>query len=107
MQTLNKLIMLLLLVLANTTACTTMVIGSGDHTRGDMHSSADMDIINRVNRVLVKESTVPATDIRVSCRNGVVTLTGTVASQTVADRAVRLTRSVQGVESVRSRLQLR
>ena len=107
MQTLNKILILSLLILINTTACTTMAIGGGGHAQGSMQSDADADIVNQVNRVLVKDSSVPATDIRVSSHNGVVTLRGEVASKAIADQAVRLTRAVQGVESVRSQLHVR
>jgi len=106
MQTLNKILVLSALVLTNTTACTTMAIGGGGHSRGNMHSSAEADLINRVNRVLVNDSLVHATDINVSLRNGVVTLSGDVPSHEVADRAVHLTRSVEGVESVNSQLHI-
>lgn len=107
MKTLNKVLILSALVLANTTACTTMVMGGGGHAHGNMHSSADADIINRVNRALVNDAHISATDIRVSSRNGVVTLNGTVVSHEVASKAVNLARSVSGVESVKSELHVR
>ncbi len=107
LQTLNKILILSILVLANTTACTTMAIGGGGHAHGNMHSSADADIINRVNRALVNDAHVSATDIRVSSRNGVVTLSGNVASHEAADKAIHLARSVSGVESVKSELHIR
>jgi len=107
MHTLNKILILSVLILTNTTACTTMAIGSGGHAHGNMHSCADADIINRVNHVLVNDPHVTATDIRVSSRNGVVTLSGNVASHEAADKAIHLARSVSGVESVKSELHIR
>ncbi len=106
MRTINKLLVLFLFILLNTSACTTMTIGAGGHSTGKTYSSQDADIINRVNRVLVRDQAVPATDIRVSARDGVVTLRGAVSSSAIAERAVRLARSVQGVRSVSSRLQI-
>ncbi len=108
MQILNKILILSVLILTNTTACTTMAIGgAGHHGRSNMHSSADADIINRVNHALVNDSHISATDIRVSSRNGVVTLNGTVVSHEVADKAIHLARSVSGVEAVKSELHVR
>jgi len=107
MKTILKILILSVLTLASTTACTTMVMGGGGHAHGNMHSSADADIINQVNRALVNDSRISATDIRVSSSNGVVTLSGEVASHELADRAIHLVRLVQGVESVKSELHVR
>lgn len=64
---------------------------------------ADNRITAAVNSALVREQ-LPAFDIEVQTRDGVVTLSGRVANRAVAQRAVAVTRAVPGVKEVRDQL---
>ncbi|MCH2242547.1 MAG: BON domain-containing protein [Aquabacterium sp.] len=64
----------------------------------------DAKLTAEVKSALIKDETVQATAINVDTKNGAVTLTGTVPSQTARERAVSLARKVDGVASVRNDL---
>ena len=68
--------------------------------RSYQEARADNRITAAVNSALVRES-LPAMDIEVQTRDGVVTLNGRVANRTVAQRAVTVTRGVPGVKEGR------
>lgn len=70
-------------------------------------SRRDNQITAAVTSLLVQDQRVPAMDIDVSTFNGVVTLSGAVASGRVARHAESLAASVPGVERVINRLQIR
>jgi osmotically-inducible protein OsmY len=53
------------------------------------------------------DDTIKARDIKVSTKDGVVTLTGHVASTTERDRAVQLAKETEGVKQVKDELQIR
>jgi len=75
--------------------------------RSYAEARADNTLTARVNTLLVQDRQIPAMDITVITRNGVVTLTGQVPNHTVVVRAGRLAASVQGVVAVNNRLQAR
>jgi hyperosmotically inducible protein len=62
--------------------------------------AADAWITTKVKSEFGTTKGIPATDISVSTHDGVVTLSGTVASQTQKDHAERVARMVKGVKSV-------
>jgi hyperosmotically inducible protein len=64
--------------------------------------AADAWITTKVKSEFGTTKGIPATDISVSTHDGVVTLTGTVASQAQKDHAERVAQRVKGVKSVDS-----
>lgn len=64
--------------------------------------AADAWITTKVKTEFGTTKGVSATDIKVSTNDGVVTLSGTVASQAEKDRAERVAQLVKGVKSVDS-----
>jgi hyperosmotically inducible protein len=64
----------------------------------------DGSITAAVKMKFANDEVVKASSIDVDTKDGYVTLNGTVASQTEADRAVTLARTVDGVKEVRSNL---
>ena len=91
------------------TACTSMVIGggqtSGVHDQHDGRSleqvDADANITQAVQRVLRHYK-----NIHVDTTNGIVTLTGTVASQYDIHRAINQAYQIDGVKRVESYLRV-
>ncbi len=78
-----------------------------DHTgmtHADKHDSAepvtDSWITTKVKSDLLTSKNVPGTEVKVETVNGVVSLSGTVASQAEHDKAVRVTKGIKGVKSV-------
>lgn len=67
-------------------------------------SSTDPGITTAVKSRLAADDTVKASQIDVDTKDGVVTLSGTVETQMVKDRAVQLARETDGVTSVDDRL---
>jgi hyperosmotically inducible periplasmic protein len=68
--------------------------------------AADAAITTKVKLKFADDSTVHATDINVDTDNGIVTLTGFVASQTEADRAADIAGKVEDVRTVHSFLKI-
>ena len=64
-------------------------------------------ITARIKSKMALDEIVEAADIDIDTTNGMVTLTGTVASATECERAVRLAKETQGVTSVIDRLDVR
>jgi hyperosmotically inducible protein len=60
----------------------------------------DAAITTAVKAKVLADANTPGTTIDVDTENGVVTLTGTVASRAAADRAVALARETNGVKNV-------
>jgi osmotically-inducible protein OsmY len=60
----------------------------------------DAAITSAVKAKFLADTTVQGLDIDVDTRDGVVTLTGTVASRAEADRAGNLARNIEGVKNV-------
>jgi len=65
---------------------------------------ADLALTARVKTALLNDREIDATGISVSANDGVVTLSGTIATPAEAARAVELTRATPGVKSVKSAL---
>jgi len=81
--------------------------GRDSDGRSYAETRADNTLTARVNTLLVQDRQIPAMDITVTTRHGVVTLNGLVPSYNVVVRAGRLAASVQGVVSVNNRLRAR
>lgn len=67
-------------------------------------ATSDATITSAVKMKFAADKTVDALDIDVDTTDGGVTLTGNVRTQTEADRAVSLAKSVEGVKTVTPRL---
>ena len=65
---------------------------------------SDAWITTKVKSDLMVTGDVPGTGIDVDTKDGVVTLTGTVESQAVADKAKSVARNIEGVKRVESKL---
>ena len=103
----RMLLMVLVIALAGCATAVSTGYGQGGQTAdGRSYSEAygDNQISAAVNTALVQDSLVKASDIRVSTRDGVVTLDGRVASIEQARRAASLAAVVPGVSRVINRL---
>jgi hyperosmotically inducible protein len=72
--------------------------------RGAGQAIDDAGITAKVKTALAAEKDVRAIGINVDTVQGNVTLTGQVASQNEAERALQVARSIEGVKSVDSKL---
>ena len=80
--------------------------GRDPYGRSYEEARADNLISAAVTSALVRDPKVPAIDINVKTLNGVVTLTGSVPSRTIAARAEHLAADVEKVERVDNRLRV-
>ena len=71
------------------------------------HIRTDEEIKRAVIKAIVVIRKASAANLRVSVKNGVVTLDGTAPDAEAKAMAEKIARSVSGVQSVRSRLTLR
>jgi osmotically-inducible protein OsmY len=69
--------------------------------------AADAAITARIKSKMALDEIVEAADLDVDTDNGIVTVSGTVASAAERDRALQLARETQGVSSVVDRLSVR
>lgn len=67
----------------------------------------DSAITAKAKAALVDDETIKSTDISVETEKGVVTLSGFVASQDQAEKAVALVKNVEGVKSVSDKLHVK
>lgn len=65
---------------------------------------ADAAITTKVKTAMLADSEVKGLQINVDTVGGVVTLTGTVDNKTNIDKAVSLTKGIEGVKSVENKL---
>lgn len=65
--------------------------------------ATDTWITTKVKTTLLATDGVAGTDINVSTSNGVVTLAGVLDSQAAVDKAIEVTRSIEGVVDVDTR----
>lgn len=87
------------------TAITVQAAGQAAHSTHDQASEqpgTDTWITTKVKADLLTTKDVSGTEIKVETVNGVVTLTGAVATKTEADRAIAAARGIKGVKSVNS-----
>jgi len=68
--------------------------------------TSDAVITTKVKAAIVAEKDLSALDVAAETNNGVVTLTGTVATAAQADAAARVTRGVEGVKQVENKVKV-
>jgi hypothetical protein len=76
-------------------------------TNQAQRAATNAGITARIKSKMALDEIVEAADIDVDTANGLVTLTGTVASTAERDRALQLARETSGVTSVVDRLTIR
>ncbi|MGE0081756.1 MAG: BON domain-containing protein [Thiohalomonadaceae bacterium] len=81
-----------------------VLMGAGEPPAPSEQAQTDGRLAAAVTRALVDDPEVPAMDIHVSARAGLVTLRGRVPTRAAANRAVAVARSVTGVRAVRDAL---
>jgi hyperosmotically inducible protein len=74
------------------------------HSETAAQSMRDIDITAKVKSAFVMEKGLKSTDISVTTKDGVVTLTGTTDSQKGIDMAGEKAKSIEGVKSVDNKL---
>lgn len=67
----------------------------------------DSGVTAKVKAALVDDDAIKSTDISVETHSGVVTLSGFVATQDQAERAVAVTKKIEGVKSVSDKLHVK
>ncbi len=90
------------ILLAAPAACTGTRLGMNTGVTTEAFTASEL--IARIKTVLLNDPVVGTRRIDVHVQNSDVTLTGRVASAEERDRAVHLTRGVEGVRSVKSEL---
>jgi len=80
--------------------------GRAEDGRSYEEARADNLLAAAVNRALVRDKSVNAGDIRVSVRDSVVTLAGTVASDDRAEHIADMVRQIDGVKGVVNNLRV-
>ncbi len=104
---------IILIVMVMVLAGCATAVGSG-YGQGGLNSDgrsysearADNAVTAGVITRLVEDPVIPAMNIEVSTRHGVVTLHGTVPSRVLSRRAARLASEVEGVVKVNNELRL-
>lgn len=94
------------LVAAGTLAVAAPMSFADDHADHDRDSSqpvTDTWITTKVKSTLLADSDVAGTEINVDTVDGVVTLAGVLTSQAAVERAIELTRGIDGVVAVDTR----
>lgn len=94
--------------------CTGMVLGGGTSTSpglgSESRTTGEIAEDQRIERAVLSayrsDTIMSAASIGVSCRLRIVTLTGTVASFDIRDRAVDIARNTAGVRSVSNQIQV-
>lgn len=71
------------------------------------HVYTDDAIVDFVRLKLASDPDVKGGALTVDCKNGIVTLGGTIDSQTLKDRATRLAKKVKGVKQVINNITVR
>lgn len=70
-------------------------------------NSNDDAIVSAIYARYAKDSALIGTALTVSCKNGIVTLNGSVTAQSQADEAVIVAKSISGVNDVRSSINVK
>ena len=88
----------------STTAPSTMAPSTGSTSSNMSNAVDDAAITAKVKTAIMAEPDLKSTNINVDTKDGVVTLTGTVPSAPLKDRAKEIATSVSGVKSVTDNL---
>lgn len=67
----------------------------------------DAAITAKVKAALMREKGIPALDVKVTTKDGVVTLSGQVTKVEIGERAQQVASAVEGVKGVQSELQVK
>ncbi|CAM3825125.1 BON domain-containing protein [Polynucleobacter arcticus] len=67
---------------------------------------SDTEITAKIKAILLNEPGLDSLKVTVDTVKGIVTLSGSVASQDKADKVIKLSKSVDGVKSVNSKLMI-
>lgn len=92
------------LTLSMGTAGVAMADNDGKTKQSVGEYTSDMVLTTKVKAAMVAEPDLSALDVAAETKNGVVTLTGTVATAAQADAAARVTRGVEGVKQVENKV---
>lgn len=68
------------------------------------NNNIDQKIVSDIYARYAKESALIGTDLTVKCKNGFVTISGTVTAQSQEDQAVIVAKSIAGVKGARSNI---
>jgi len=82
-----------------------LAIKQSKHTAGEVMD--DSTVTAKVKSALIDDPTTKAGDIKVETRQGVVQLSGFIASQAAKDAATKVAQSVEGVKSVQNGLTIK
>ena len=98
---------LLLLGVPLVTGCATAVMsGAANGDRAETVMAVDARLVRDIRTLIYRDSVLGDDRIRVSSRQGVVTLSGVVDDRLHIDRAMDLVRSVEGVRGVNIELRV-
>ncbi len=99
-------ILVLMLALALTSACTAMVLGGGSSAPAQSGTTASFDaaIAANIREHFASDSTLAAYNVGVRSDSGNVTLTGTVENYVAREQASRLAKATNGVKSVTNQI---
>ena len=106
-------LVLIVAVLLQVSACTSMLLGnnssSADRSAGSSAgtaapSAADSAISGQIRQAFSSDKDVSQFAVGIRTIDGTVTLSGTVNSYTVRDRAVEIATNTNGVTAVRNRI---
>ena len=102
--------LLLLTLFLALSGCTSMMLGNtssretASSTRASSSSAADSAISGEIRRQLSEDDGLSQYAIGIRTRAGRVTLSGTVGSYPLRDRAVQIAQSTDGVQRVDNRI---
>jgi hyperosmotically inducible protein len=74
---------------------------------GSDEAVEDSELTTKVNEAILADTQLQSQQVEVNTEDSAVTLTGTVDSQSLRERAVQLAGSVNGVVQVQDRLEVR
>lgn len=109
-----RLIIALTLISASLSGClATAIVGTATTTAKVVHDKRtlgqqfdDVALTSKIDARLIAEKDMPSRWISIDVINGDVTLTGSLPTQNQIDRAVFITKSIEGVRSVDSKLEI-
>jgi hyperosmotically inducible protein len=89
------------------TASAAVIAKGGDEPVGTDQSVEDSELTTKVREAILADPQLQSQHIKVETEDAAVTLTGTVDSPSLRERAVQLAGSVDGVAQVQERLKVR
>lgn len=80
--------------------------GDADFNLGTAKVKADQTLADRVAGEMQDDDLLSHEDIKIKARSGIVILEGRVDNATVIDRAIKVAANTEGVDTVKSRLEI-